>query len=168
MGEPISPRRTTPTCQTKIRVHSVPLNGAELVSRGVALPLAALPAADEVISGFLWLCVNDDGQECFQDKVQSNMSHLRTGTPPSQDRIDGILKENFPVCCFVQIMNTFLLKKSFLLHRPGLLLKVKEALLKSGGNKFLFFIFNQLPSNQQTFSFPSIILTSDNPVFLFY
>lgn len=106
MGEPISPRRTTPTCQTKIRVHSVPQNGVGLVSPGVTLPLAARAAADEVISGFLWLCVNDDGRECFQDKVQSNTSHLRTGTPPSQDRVDGILKENFAIfSCFVQIMN---------------------------------------------------------------
>lgn len=81
MDEPISPRRTTPTRQTKIRVHSVPQNGVGLVSRGVAL----LPAANEVIGGFLWLCVNDDGQECFQDKVQSDRSRLRT--PPPQDGI---------------------------------------------------------------------------------
>lgn len=137
MGEAISPRRTTPTCQTKIRVHSLPQNGAGLLSRGVAPPPAALPAADEVISGFLWLCVNDDGRERFQDKVQSNMSHLGAAAPPSQDMTDGILKENFAVySCFVQVMNTFLL---------GLLLKVKEDLLKSGGNKLFFFFFKSAP-----------------------
>lgn len=143
MDEPISPRWTTPTCQTKIRVHSVPQNGVGLISRGVALLLAALPAADEVISAFLRLCFNDDGQECFQDKVQSNMSHLRTGTTPSQDRVDVILKENVAIfSCFVQTNNEL-----FLLHRPGLLLKVKDALLTSGGYKFVCLF---------------------NPIFLFY